>query len=251
MESMEGKSKQTDQPRVFQTTHWSVVVNANREDSVLAKEALEKLCSVYWSPLYYFLLRKGIKSHDAQDLVQGFFERLLSKDGLKTVDPARGKFRTFLLKSITHYMQNEWKKDQALKRGGGMVWLSFDALDSDQLVAPDAVARASSAELKYDQAWAELMVKQVHQRLQQEYDKLGMSDRYAVLKSHLLQNPRDEGYYPSAAAKLGLTESGMRSAMFRFRKRFAELFRQEIVQTVSDESGVDDEIRYLIQMVQT
>lgn len=248
---MEDLHKQADPPRMFQTTHWSVVINANRGDSVTASESLEKLCSIYWSPLYFFLLRKGIKSHDAQDLVQGFFERLLSNDGLKSVDPARGKFRTFLLKSITHYMQNEWKKDQALKRGGGMAWLSFDALDSDQLAVGNAPTRSTSAESSYDQAWAELMVKQVHQRLKKEYEKLGMSDRYILLKSHLLQNPRDEGYYASTASQLGLTESGMRSAMFRFRKRFAELFRQEIVQTVSDESGVDEEIRYLIEIIQT
>ena len=248
---MEDLKKQTAQPRIFQTTHWSVVIHANQGDPDMAEEALEKLCSIYWTPLYYFLLQKGIKSHDAQDLVQGFFQRLLSKDGLKSVDPGRGKFRTFLLKSLTHYMQNEWKKGQAIKRGGGMAWLSFDALDSDRVVVDQSPHSTSSPESNYDLAWVEMVVQRVHARLKEEYEKLGMTDRYQVFKTHLLENGRDDGFYSSMAKTLGLSESGMRSAMFRFRKRFAELFRQEIVQTVANESEVDDEIRYLIGMMQT
>jgi len=228
----------------FHATHWSVVLAAAESQAPHASEALEKLCRAYWYPLYAFVRRQGYGAHDAQDLTQAFFAMLLEKRSLGKVDPSKGKFRSFLLASLSNFLNNERDKAQRLKRGGGAEIVSLDA---------DSAGERYEAEPRHDESpqkiferrWANAVVEQVASRLLLEYAAGGQAERFDVLKDFLLGDPREVSY-DQAASRLGLSVSAVTSAIYRMRARFREFFREEIARTVGGPEEVDDEIGYLL-----
>lgn len=234
-----------EQNPVFQTTHWSVVLQAAGGDSTAA---LEHLCRVYWYPLYAYVRRQGHDPHDAQDLTQGFFELFLAKHYLKDVDREKGRFRSFLLASIKHFLANEWKKSNRQKRGGLMRSISFDAMAAEERYLHEP-AEASSAELGFDRRWAKAILDAVLRRLREEFAQAGKGDRFDELSALLFREP-PPGEYARLAALWKVTESGVRSSVQRIRQRYAALFRQEIASTVNDPRDVDGEIAHLVAVLE-
>ncbi|HEX5219681.1 MAG TPA: sigma-70 family RNA polymerase sigma factor [Verrucomicrobiae bacterium] len=233
----------SDRSPVFNTTHWSVVLQAAGGDSSSA--ALERLCRTYWYPLYAFVRRQGHEVHEAQDLTQGFFELFLAKHYLKEVDRDKGRFRSFLLASLKHYLANEWKKANRQKRGGLVETTSFDATDAEERYRLEPVEE-SSAEVIYDRRWARSVLDSVMAKLREEFAQTGKGDRFEPLSRFIFQEPQP-GEYPRLAAQWKVTESGVRSSVQRIRERYAALFRAEIANTVSDPRDVDGEIAHLMK----
>jgi RNA polymerase sigma-70 factor (ECF subfamily) len=230
----------------FATTHWSVVGRVGASATVESAAALDRLCRQYWQPLYYFVRRRGYNEQDAQDLTQGFFARLLEKGAIEAADPQRGRFRTFLLAALQNYLANEWHRGNRQKRGGGQHFLSFEeALSAEagyQLLPHDTAA----PDRLYDRRWAQGVLQAVLARLRKEFD----GDRFDVLKQFLFGD-RGEVSYADAAASMGLSEAATKSAIYRLRQRYGELFTHEISQTVLHPEDVDDEIRYLLTVLET
>lgn len=230
-----------DPSPVFQTTHWSVVLQAAGGDSAAA---LERLCQTYWYPLYAFVRRQGHSPHDAEDMTQGFFEVFLSKRYLDDVDREKGRFRSFLLVSLKHYLANEWKKSTRQKRGGPSPALSFDAPNAEDRYRQEP-SEEPSAELLFDRRWASTILDTVIRRLRGEFDRAGKSERFDDLRALIFQEP-PPGEYARLAAQWKVTESGVRSSVQRIRQRYAGLFREEIASTVNDPRDVDAEIAHLL-----
>jgi RNA polymerase sigma-70 factor (ECF subfamily) len=231
----------------FTTTHWSVVLNARDPASPQAGQALERLCRSYWYPLYAFVRRQGHDEAEAKDLTQGFFAKLLEKNYLAGVHPKRGKFRTFLLASIRHFISDEWDKAHALKRGGGKTIVSLD-----EMVGEDRYRRepsdAMDAEKLYERRWALTLLEQAGERLKEEYRMAGKAELYGRLQL-FESGDKDTPACAEIAPALGLSESGLRSAVHRMRRRYRELVREEVAQTVNSPAEVDEEIRYLLRVV--
>jgi RNA polymerase sigma-70 factor (ECF subfamily) len=225
----------------FHTTHWSVVLQAASGDSAAA---LERLCRAYWYPLYAFVRRQGHDSHDAQDLTQGFFELFLAKHHLKDVNRDKGRFRSFLLASLKHFLANEWKKSNRQKRGGLVEKISFDATEAEERYRLEP-ADETSPEIVYDRRWARAVLDSVMAKLREEFSQSGKGGRFEVLSRFIFLEPQP-GEYPRLAAQWKVTESGARSSVQRIRERYAVLFRLEIANTVSDPRDVDGEIAYLL-----
>jgi RNA polymerase sigma-70 factor (ECF subfamily) len=229
---------------IFATTHWSVVMEAGRSDSPESTAALERLCRTYWYPLYAFVRRQGHDVPDAQDLTQGFFELFLAKHYLKDVDRDKGRFRSFLLASLKHFLANEWKKANRQKRGGLVETISFDATGAEERYKLEP-ADESSAELIYDRRWARAVLDSVIAKLRDEFTQAGKGDRFEPLRQFIFQEPQP-GEYSRLAATWKVTESGVRSSVQRIRQRYAALFREEIANTVRDPREVDGEIAHLL-----
>ncbi|MBW8780868.1 MAG: sigma-70 family RNA polymerase sigma factor [Verrucomicrobia bacterium] len=226
----------------FAATRWTVVLAAREKASPQVGEALETLCRVYWPPLYAFARREGRTPHDAQDLTQAFFARLLEDDYLRAVAPEKGRFRSFLLVAFKRFMANEWAKACAGKRGGGERHVTFDtALAENGYHA--GLRDEASAEKLYERRWALTLLDQAMARLREEFTVAGKARDFDLLKTHLTE-PRGET--DRAAAALGLSEGAARVAVHRLRRRFREIFREEIAHTVADAAEIDDEVRYLL-----
>jgi RNA polymerase sigma-70 factor (ECF subfamily) len=228
----------------FDTTHWSVVLAAGHSSSPDAQEALEKLCRGYWYPLYAFVRRQGCSPPDAQDLTQEFFARLLEKKYLAMANRNRGKFRWFLLSSFKHFLANEWDRARAQKRGGGKTHLPFDDLAGEKLYALES-AHELAPDRIYERTWALTLLEQARNRLRQEYTTLGKEARFDHLEL-FLPGEKSAISYASAAHNLGLTEGAVKAEVHRLKKRYRELVRSEIAQTVSTASEIDEELRQLI-----
>ena len=212
-------------------------------DSPQAQQALETLCGNYWYPLYAYVRRQGHSAHDAQDLTQAFFARLLEKNYLGDVQREKGRFRSFLLASLKHFLANEWDREQALKRGGGkrLIALDEDSAESRYKLEPkDEV----SADKIYERRWALTLLDQVLAKLRGEFEKDGKLDQFETLKQYLSAG-RTSVSYAQAGDKLGMNEGAIKVAVHRLRKRYRELLRAEIAQTVATASEVEAEIRYL------
>jgi DNA-directed RNA polymerase specialized sigma24 family protein len=233
----------------FATTHWSVVLAAGHDSSPQASENLERLCRTYWYPLYAFLRRKGYGPHEAEDLTQGFFARFLAKRYLDGVNRDRGKFRSFLLCSLDHFVANEWDKSQRLKRGGGIALLPLETALAEERyqLEPETLHRP---EVLFDRGWAQTLLAVVLRRLREEYEQAGKGARFVQLKPFLLGEP-DRDKYVTVCQRLDMKEQAMKSAVFRLRRRFRDLFREEIAQTVATRADVDDELRYLVELMTT
>lgn len=228
----------------FASTHWSMVVDAGRESSPTSKQALAQLCESYWYPLYAFVRRQGYSSADAQDLTQGFFARLLDKRDLAQVDREKGRFRSFLLASLKHFLINEWDKGQAAKRGGGRTRLSlqFDEAECRYAVEP---SHNRTAEAIFDREWAMIILDGVRSRLSAEHT----GDRcrqYERLQEYLTGEPSSTSYR-EAGEELGMTAGAVKVAVHRLRRRFRELLREMIAQTVATQAEIDDEIGALFE----
>lgn len=231
----------------FATTHWSVVLAAGQTHSPQTAEALEKLCRTYWYPLYAYVRRRGYDADDAQDLTQEFFARLLEKNYLASVDRAKGKFRSFLLASLNHFLSNEWDKAKAAKRGGSQTFISLDepAPESRYLLEP---ASDQSPEKIFEQRWAVTLLDQALRRLKAEFAAARKGNQFEVLQV-FLQREAKAGDYSEVGAQLKMSSSAVAMAVARLRQRYRELVLQEIAQTVADPADVDDEMRHLFEAV--
>jgi RNA polymerase sigma factor (sigma-70 family) len=230
--------------RVFTTTHWSMVVAAaGQNSSKPADEALEKLCRSYWYPIYVFLRRSGWTAHDAEDLTQAFFERVLQKDYLRAVDRSRGKFRSFLLAMLRHFLANHRRDARAVKRGGRVQFIHIDdesVSEGDlQLVMIDA-----TPEQCFERQWAITLLDQVVARLREEHEEAGKSELFDALKIFLTGDKGGVGY-AGLAVQLGTTEAALKMAISRLRRRYGELLRAEISRTVATPEEANDELRAL------
>jgi len=212
--------------------------------------ALDRLCHQYWRPLYYFVRRRGYTEQDAQDLTQGFFARLLDKKLFGAADRERGRFRTFLLKALQNYLSDEWDRVNRKKRGGGVQFLSLEhagnAEADYQILPPDT----ATPDQLYDRRWAQTVLEAVLRRLREEFEARDGSGRFDALKEFLFSD-RGEISYAAVASRIGLSESATKSAIYRVRQRYGELFVDEIAQTVATPEEVDDEIRHLLAVLET
>jgi RNA polymerase sigma-70 factor (ECF subfamily) len=228
---------------VFPTTHWSVVLEAGRDDSPQAGAALEQLCRVYWYPLYAYVRRRGHSAEDAQDLTQEYFLRLLQSPFLSRADRAKGKFRSFLLAALEHFLAKEWRRAHRQKRGSGRQLVSLDELPAEQryrLEPPDEL----TAEMLYNQTWALTLLEGAMAALRQEWEAAGKGPLFEELQS-TLQGERPDRPYASVAARMGMGEGAVRMAAHRLRQRYGELLRAHVAQTVGDPGEIDGEIRFL------
>jgi len=231
----------------FVTTHWSVVLAAGRGTGVQAPAALEQLCRTYWYPLYAYVRRRGYGPADAEDLTQEFFARLLARDYLARADPHRGRFRSFLLAGVKHLLSDERDKAQRLKRGAGNRPISFDEEAAEgryRLEPTDAL----TPERVFERTWVATLLERAALRLREEYADLGKADLFEQLTEFRLDAPGQRPY-AEVASQSALSQSAVKSAIRRLRQRHNELVREEIAHTVADPADVDDEIRYLLQVL--
>jgi RNA polymerase sigma factor (sigma-70 family) len=231
----------------FVTTHWSVVLHAGRADSPEAAKALEQLCCAYWYPLYAYVRRQGHAASDAQDLTQEFFSRMLEENHLKLADRGRGRFRTFLLTSLKHFLINEWKKANRQKRGSGRERLSLDhEMAEARLVVEPAVDQPPDA--LYDRGWAGILLDRALTALRTEFEQSRKRDLFERLKI-FVWGEKSAISYAEMAEQLSMTEGAVKVAVHRLRQRFGELLRAEIAQTVATPVEVEEELRYLVSVI--
>jgi len=230
----------------FVTTHWSVV-QATREGTPAAEQALEKLCLTYWYPLYAYVRRKGHDEHEAQDLTQEFFARLLARNDLAALHPSRGKFRAFLLAAMNHFLANEWRKAGTLKRGAGQIPLSLDTSLAEQRYGATPSVEATPERL-FDRHWAESILERAARQLRDEYIRDGREVVFRELNA-LLSSPAVVGDYAALSARLQMTESAVAKTVERLRRRYRDLVRQEVAQTVTTRAELEEEMRYLLEVL--
>jgi len=238
LEQIDGTS-----PRTFATTHWSVVLTAGQGPSTESDAALERLCRTYWWPLYAFVRRRGHEPHDAQDLTQEFFARLLAKDFLRAVDRSKGKFRSFLLAALEHFLANEWRRARAQKRGGGVAFISLDDTSTENRYQ-QLPSSALSPERIFEQQWAMTLLQQVVSRLREEFVSSGKGALFSEIKIFLTGDKRAGGY-AELAVKLQTSDAALKMAVSRMKQRYGELLREEIAMTVNGPEEVDEELRAL------
>jgi|ERR1017187_4528009 RNA polymerase sigma-70 factor (ECF subfamily) len=230
-------------PKDFVTTHWSMVLSAAGLNSEQAEKALAELCRIYWHPLFAFVQARGYSHHDAEDLVQEFFSRLLKKNYLAAADQSRGRFRSFLLSSLKHFLANDWDWIHALKRGGGKVMIPINLKTGESSLGFEP-ADTLTADKNFDRSWAMTLLDQVFARLAKEYAETGRSDLFECLRG-VLTKEEDSLPYSEIAARRGMTEAAVKMAVQRMRSRYRELLREEIAKTVASPDEVEDEIRHL------
>ena len=228
---------------VFATTHWTVVLAAGQRHTPQADGALEELCRTYWFPLYAYVRRRGHTKEDAEDSVQAFFARFLEKNYLAGLSAERGRFRAFLLASLKHFLINEWKKSQRLKRGSGETLLSLDWQTADTKFQVVSTSEPGPDQA-FDREWALALLAKVIERLQSECAADGKATLFAQLKVFLTTG-KGESAQRDVAQALGLEEGAVRVAIHRLRKRYRQLLRDEIAHTLSDAAMVDEEMRAL------
>jgi RNA polymerase sigma-70 factor (ECF subfamily) len=232
---------------VFATTHWSVVLSAGRNGTTRARDALAGLCETYWPALHAYVRRRGFSPHDAEDLTQEFFARLLEHNWVARADPQKGRFRSFLLTALNRFLADQWDKARAQKRGGGRRPLALDS-EAGGPGDPADPAGGLGADLVYDRHWVLALLERTMARLRAEFGQAGKAREFAQLKM-FLTTARKEIPYTEAAAATGLSEGAARVAVHRLRKRYRELFREEIARTVADPGEVDAELRHLIAVL--
>jgi RNA polymerase sigma-70 factor (ECF subfamily) len=223
------------------------VLSAGRSDTPRAQDALARLCQVYWYPLYAYVRRRGYGPEDAQDLTQEFFARLLARKWVGSADPEKGRFRSFLLTAMNHFLADEWDRLKAQKRGGGERVLPLEVETAEtrfQLEPADPL----TPEKIYERRWAQTLLESVFEQLRQAYAAEGKAALFAELKSGLTQ-ARAAVPYAELEARLKLSEGALRVAMHRLRQRYRELLRAEIAHTVTEPGEVEEELRYLFRVL--
>lgn len=228
----------------FTTTHWSVVLAAGNNASAFANEALEHLCQCYWYPLYAYVRRRGYNPEDAQDLTQEFFARLLEKHSLADVDRAKGKFRSFLLASLNHFLANEWDRANAAKRGGGQPLISWDEEDAEIKYARES-APDHSPEQIFERQWALAVMERGLARLRSEFAASGKQRQFELLETFLATETSDGAYDP-VAARLDVPVGTVGVMVYRMRQRYRDLVRAELANTVANPADLADEMRALL-----
>ena len=233
-------------PASFRTTHWSVVLEAQGE-SPAAHEALEKLCRIYWRPIYSFLRRQGIGPEEAEDLTQGFFASLLEHKNLSAVRREKGRLRSYLLGAVKYFLADERRRAMAIKRGKGQRLIPLEELRTDERFDVEP-ADPVTAEMIYERRWASTVLERVLNLLRDEYQRADNTALFDSLKQ-LLPGEPDAPSQKDVAAQLGMTENAVRQAFYRFRQRYQALLREEIAQTVATPGDIEDELRHLITVV--
>lgn len=228
----------------FATTRWTMVLAAGRCSSPEATHALEELCRAYWYPLYAYVRRRGQSKEDAEDLTQAFFAKLFEKEFLRAAAKEKGRFRTFMLMAFQRFCANEWDRSRAQKRGGGQVVLSLNIDTAERRYHAEPVDELSADRI-FERRWALTLIEQTIARLHKEYEVAGKGRDFDALKTFLTADSGDVPY-TELAAKLGQNEGALRVAVHRLRKRFRELFRLEIAQTVSSPAEIEGELRHLL-----
>lgn len=219
---------------------------AAHSDTTRAGAALETLCQNYWHPLYAYVRRRGFSPEDAQDLTQDFFARLIDREAMGTVTRAKGRFRSFLLASMNHFLADEWDKSRAQKRGGGK-GMTLNLQDAETWFG-EIPAEDLTPERAFDRRWAITLLEQVYVRLANEHEREGKSKLFAILRP-TLAGRSESAPYLELAQQLGLSEGAVKTAVHRLRQRYRELLRQTIAETVSSPDEVEDELRYLFQIL--
>jgi len=231
----------------FSTTHWSVVLEAGRGDSPEAAQALERLCGAYWYPLYAYVRRQGHAPPDAQDLVQDFFAQFLEHNYLRLADRTRGRFRTFLLTSLQHFLINEWRKTNRQRRGGSQRILSLDEEMAESRFAGEPAIEQPPDTL-YDRGWAAILLERALAALRAEFAQSGKEGLFERLKV-FVWGEKNALSYAAMAEQLGMTEGAVKVAVHRLRQRYGELLRAEVALTVTTTAEVNEELRYLVSVI--
>jgi DNA-directed RNA polymerase specialized sigma24 family protein len=231
----------------FATTHWSVVLAAGDSESPDADQALARLCEHYWYPLYAFARRTGHNAPDAQDLTQGFFARLLERRYLADATPTKGRFRSFLLAAFKHYLANEWDRQNAQRRGGGCHHFSLDGLTAEDRFQHEP-AMALAPEVWFDHQWAVHVVEQAVQRLHREFIAADKAALFGALKV-FLGGEKHVPAYADLARQFAMTDGALKVTVHRMRQRFRELIRDEVSHTVVSPDELEQELRYLFQVL--
>jgi len=224
-----------------------MVLSAGQNDLGRATVALERLCTRYWYPIYAFIRRRGSDHHGAEDLTQAFFTHLFEKETLKKVDRQKGKFRSFLLATATHFLTNDWDKRNTHKRGGQHQIISLDGMAAEERYAQEPV-EAQTPEHLFERRWAFTLMNQALFRLKDEYSLAGKAELFARLEPGLTGEV-GLGLYVDWAVGLKMTEGAVRVALHRLRRRFGELLRSEIAHTVATPEQVDEELRHLLAAI--
>jgi RNA polymerase sigma-70 factor (ECF subfamily) len=228
----------------FATTHWSLVLAARTGRSAESRTALEALCDAYWFPLYALIRREGYGAEEARDLTQGYFARLVERRDLQDVRPGLGRFRSFLLASVKHFLFNELDRERAKKRSPGPPLVSLDAQDAEQRYRFEPVD-AMTPETLFERKWAMTVLERTLGRLGEEWSGGQKAQRFAALRGQLTGDAPAESYR-ELGESLGMSEDAVKVTVHRLRRRFGELLREEIADTVREPGEVDDEIRHLL-----
>lgn len=223
------------------------MLKAGAGDAPAARPALETLCRTYWYPLYAYVRRRGYSPEDAQDLTQEFFARLLQRGSLASADPNRGRFRSFLLTAMNHFLADEWDRLKAQKRGGGWRALPLETAAAETRFRLEP-ADPLTPERIYERRWAQTLLETVFERLRQEYEAEGKAALFAELKGCLTQ-ARAAVSYAGLAIRLYLSEGALRVAVHRLRQRYRHLLRAEVAHTLAEPGDVDEELHYLFRVL--
>jgi RNA polymerase sigma-70 factor (ECF subfamily) len=242
-------SQTSEGRRWFVTTHWSVVLAAKSEKSAQADVALQKLCSTYWPPLYAYIRREGYDASEAEDLTQEFFARILQKDYLSRLQQERGRFRSFLLAYLKHFLLEQHRKAHTQKRGGQQVIVSLEERLADTGFLREPVD-ALTPDQAYERRWAQTVMQRAVDRLREEYVRSGRSQIFVALQDFQPHEPDGESY-AQIGIRLGLSEAAVKSAMQRLRQRHREILREEVAHTVNTPGEIDEELRYLRALLST
>jgi RNA polymerase sigma factor (sigma-70 family) len=234
-------------PARFATTRWSVILHAGRGGSHASSthDALARLCRTYWFPLYAHVRRRGFSAHDAEDLTQEFFARLLARQTITQADPARGRFRAFILTALNHFLSDARDRARAEKRGGTHELLPLDLSDAEERFAQVADP-AATPDRMFDREWALTVLRTVLARLEAEYRSAGKANLFALLKP-TLTGARDSQPYAELAAQLGRNENAVKVAVHRLRQRYRALLQAEVADTVASDHDAKAELRALLQ----
>jgi len=231
--------------KIFATTHWSVVLSAGEGATEASQLALEKLCHAYWYPIYVFVRRKGHGADDAQDLTQEFFAQILAKELLRVADRGKGRFRNFLLGALDNFLAREWSRAHRQKRGGHYKFVSLDAASLEERYRLEP-ADHDTPERRFTRQWALTVLGNALAALERECAETGKSELFGVARPLLSGEPHDEGY-AALGERLAMSEGAARLAVHRLRRRYGELLRAEIAETVDSASEAEDELRELIK----
>ena len=232
---------------IFATTHWSLVLRAGDEADSQAASALDQLCRTYWYPLYAYVRRQGRGPEESQDLTQEFFARLLARDYLQHLRHQEGKFRSFLLTFVKHFLADERARAGAQKRGGGKIFVSLDETSAEERYLSEPV-NALSPDQIFERRWAQTVMERGLGRLREEYEAGGKAALFEQLKD-IQPGEHGESSYAEIGARLGLAEGAVKSAVHRLRRRHREILREEIAQTVARPEEIDEEIRNLLTVL--
>jgi RNA polymerase sigma-70 factor (ECF subfamily) len=228
----------------FQTTSWSLVLASVQNPLVDSRPALARLCETYWNPVYAFIRRSGYDPDQAQDLTQGFFTLLVEKNFLEVADPQRGRFRSFLLTAVKRFLCNEYDRTCALKRGGGHTSLSIDVANAEAWYAPTATDPQTPQTL-FERDWALSLLERAMERLRTEFSSGGKGGQFDSL-APFLNRDSTCARYEQLAEQMGVTAGALRALVHRMRRRYRDLVRAEIADTVAAPEDVDDEVRFLL-----